>query len=200
MTKFVLRRVRHNLNYYKLMYFPSLSPLFFPQTESRVYPYSTTGVIKVPNWLWRPLLPQPPPPPPPSLEQESLQIAALDRWILRDCTGILSSIFVVRTNNGQDLYILLSKTLYWKLQSHIKEQTTLTRKKYNKDATRGTFRQVPTRRIPLSFVKCAYSDLRDVFFFHSNFRGLKWIPLWKRMAPNFKTTTLAHCRLSLFDY
>ena len=30
---------------------------------------------------------------------------------------------------------------------------------------RGTFRQVPTRRIRLSFVKCAYSDLRDIFFF-----------------------------------
>ena len=33
-------------------------------------------------------------------------------------------------------------------------------------------------------------------FFH-NFRGLKWIPLTKRMAPNFKTTTLAHSRPSL---
>ena len=33
-------------------------------------------------------------------------------------------------------------------------------------------------------------------FFH-NFRGLKWIPLKKRMAPNFKTTTLAHSRLLL---
>ena len=31
--------------------------------------------------------------------------------------------------------------------------------------TRGTFLQVPTRRIRLSFVKCAYSDLRDIFFF-----------------------------------
>ena len=30
--------------------------------------------------------------------------------------------------------------------------------------TRGTFRQVPTRRIRLSFVECAYSDLRDIFF------------------------------------
>ena len=29
----------------------------------------------------------------------------------------------------------------------------------------GTFRQVPTRRICLSFVKCAYSDLCDIFFF-----------------------------------
>ena len=37
--------------------------------------------------------------------------------------------------------------------------------------TRGTFRQVPTRRIRLSFVKCADSDLRDIFFHH--FRGLK---------------------------
>ena len=45
------------------------------------------------------------------------------------------------------------------------------------------------------FEKCAYSDLRDIFLFH-NFRGLKWIPLQNRMAPNFKTTTLAHCRLS----
>ena len=61
--------------------------------------------------------------------------------------------------------------------------------------TRGTFRQVPTRRIRLCFVECAYLDLRDIFF--HNFRGLKWIPLWKRMAPNFKTTTLAHSRLSL---
>ena len=31
--------------------------------------------------------------------------------------------------------------------------------------TRGTFREVPTRRIRLSFVECAYSDLRDKFFF-----------------------------------
>ena len=30
--------------------------------------------------------------------------------------------------------------------------------------TRGTFWLVPTRRIRLSFVKCAYSDLRDIFF------------------------------------
>ena len=30
--------------------------------------------------------------------------------------------------------------------------------------TRGTFRQVPARRIHLSFVECAYSDLRDIFF------------------------------------
>ena len=41
--------------------------------------------------------------------------------------------------------------------------------------TRGTFRQAPTRRIRLSFVDCAYSDLCDICF-HS-FRGLKWIPL-----------------------
>ena len=61
--------------------------------------------------------------------------------------------------------------------------------------TRGTFRQVPTRRIRLSFVECSYSYLRDIFF--HNLKGLKWIPLWKRMAPNFKTTTLAHSRLSL---
>ena len=60
--------------------------------------------------------------------------------------------------------------------------------------TRGTFRQVPTRQIRLSFVECAYLDLRDIFFHNS--RGLKWIPLWKRMAPNFKTTALAHSRLS----
>ena len=31
--------------------------------------------------------------------------------------------------------------------------------------TRGTFRQVPTRRIRLFFVKRAYSDLRDIYFF-----------------------------------
>ena len=36
-----------------------------------------------------------------------------------------------------------------------------------------------------------------IFFFFHNFRGLKWIPLQKRIAPNFKTTTLAHSRLSL---
>ena len=41
------------------------------------------------------------------------------------------------------------------------------------DLTRGTFRQVPTRRILLSFVECPYLD-RD--FLH-NFTGLKWIPL-----------------------
>ena len=52
------------------------------------------------------------------------------------------------------------------------------------DLTRGTFRQVPTRRIRLSFVECAYLDLRD--FLH-NFRGL----------PNFETATLARPRLSL---
>ena len=41
--------------------------------------------------------------------------------------------------------------------------------------TRGTFQQVQTRRIRLSFVECAYLDLRDIFF--HNFRGLKWILL-----------------------
>ena len=30
--------------------------------------------------------------------------------------------------------------------------------------TRGTFRQVPTRLIYLSFVECAYSGLHDIFF------------------------------------
>ena len=39
--------------------------------------------------------------------------------------------------------------------------------------TRGTFRQVPRRRIRLSFVECAYPDLRDLLH---NFRGLQWIP------------------------
>ena len=34
---------------------------------------------------------------------------------------------------------------------------------------------------------CLFKSLR-YFFFH-NFKGLKWIPLYKRMAPNFKTTT-----------
>ena len=34
-----------------------------------------------------------------------------------------------------------------------------------KSYTRGTFRQVPTRRISLSFVKCAYLDLRDMYIF-----------------------------------
>ena len=29
--------------------------------------------------------------------------------------------------------------------------------------TSGTFRQVPTRRVLLSFGECAYSDLRDIF-------------------------------------
>ena len=35
--------------------------------------------------------------------------------------------------------------------------------------TKGTFRQVPTRRIRLSFVEYAYSDLRDIYihFFFS---------------------------------
>ena len=35
------------------------------------------------------------------------------------------------------------------------------------------------------------------FFCFHNFRSLKWIPLYKRMVPNFKTTTLAHSRFSL---
>ena len=51
----------------------------------------------------------------------------------------------------------------------------------HKPRTRGTFWQVPTRRIRLSFVKCAYSDLRDIyiyiyFFFHND-RDLRWILL-----------------------
>ena len=33
---------------------------------------------------------------------------------------------------------------------------------------------VPTRRIRLSFMECAYQDLRDLLH---NFRGLQWIPL-----------------------
>ena len=39
--------------------------------------------------------------------------------------------------------------------------------------TRGTFREVPRRRIRLSFVECAYPDLRDLLH---NVRGLQWIP------------------------
>ena len=39
---------------------------------------------------------------------------------------------------------------------------------------RGTFRQVLTGRIRLSFVVCAYPDLRDLLH---NFRGLQWISL-----------------------
>ena len=73
-----------------------------------------------------------------ALEQESMQIAALDRSILRDRAGILRSIFVVRTcntNNRQDFYILLSKTLsFIESFNHTLKQTTLTWKKYNKDA------------------------------------------------------------------
>ena len=42
--------------------------------------------------------------------------------------------------------------------------------------TRGTFLQVPTRRIRLCFVKCAYSDLRDIFKMEV-LKFLKWIPL-----------------------
>ena len=38
--------------------------------------------------------------------------------------------------------------------------------------TRGTFWQVPTRRIRLSFVECVYPDLRGLLH---NFRGLQWI-------------------------
>ena len=55
-----------------------------------------------------------------------MQIAELDRSILRDSTGILSSLFVVTTcnaNNGQDLYTVLSKTLSF-IQSHIKADYT----------------------------------------------------------------------------
>ena len=62
-----------------------------------------------------------------------MRIAALDRSILRNCTGILSSIFVVRTNNGEDLYILPSKTLsFIESFNHTLKQTTL--HKRNKDA------------------------------------------------------------------
>ena len=39
------------------------------------------------------------------------------------------------------------------------------------------FRQVPTRRIRLCFVECASSDLRNIYIFFHNFRGLKWIAL-----------------------
>ena len=35
----------------------------------------------------------------------------------------------------------------------------------HKPRTRGTFWQVPTRQIRLSFVKCAYSDLRDIYIY-----------------------------------
>ena len=59
--------------------------------------------------------------------------------------------------------------------SHIGESLRLSILDHNtENKTKGTFRQVPTRQIRLSFVKCAYSDLRDIFF--HNFRGLKWIP------------------------
>ena len=65
-----------------------------------------------------------------AFERESMQIAALDKSILRDCTGILNSIFVVRTcntNNRQDLYILLSKTLsFIDSFNHTLKQTTMT--------------------------------------------------------------------------
>ena len=37
------------------------------------------------------------------------------------------------------------------------------------------------------------------FFLFHNFRGLKWFRNRNWMAPNFKTTTLTHCRLSLFN-
>ena len=57
--------------------------------------------------------PPPPPPPPPPI------------FVVRTCN----------TNNGQDLYILLSKTLYFiESFTHILKQTTLRWKKYNKDA------------------------------------------------------------------
>ena len=50
-----------------------------------------------------------------------------------------------------------------------------------------------------SFIFCGmylFRSSRYIYFFH-NFRGLKSIPLQKRMTPNSKTTTLAHSRLSL---
>ena len=47
------------------------------------------------------------------------------------------------------------------------------------------------------FIFCGMCLFRSSRYFFHNFRGLKWIPLQKRMAPNFKTTTLAHSRLSL---
>ena len=36
-----------------------------------------------------------------------------------------------------------------------------------------------------------------IYIFFHKFRGLKWIALYKGMAPNFKTKTLTHSRLSL---
>ena len=152
--------------------------------QDRIYSYSTAGVISVPKWLWHPL-------PPPSascflrkeeplelgrsffinaLEQKSMQIAALDRSILRECTGILSSIFVVRicnTNNGQDLYTLLSTTLSLiEGFNQTLKQTTLTWKKYNKDAIKvmGRFDKnldVTRTNIPL-FSHCLRDNLPRV--------------------------------------
>ena len=43
---------------------------------------------------------------------------------------------------------------------------------------------MPTRRIRLSFVECAYSDLRDIFF--HNFRGLNGFRYRKGWHPTSK--------------
>ena len=48
-----------------------------------------------------------------------------------------------------------------------------------------------------SFIFCGMCLFRSSRYFFHNFRGLRWIPQKKRLAPNFKTTTLAHFRLSL---
>ena len=65
--------------------------------------------------------------------------------------------------------------------------------------TRGTFRQVPTRPIRLSFVKCAYSDLRDIFLFH-NFRGLKWIPLSEKDGTQLQNNNFGTSYLQAFTF
>ena len=48
-----------------------------------------------------------------------------------------------------------------------------------------------------SFIFCGMCLFRSSRYFFHNFRGLRWIPQKKRLAPNFKKTTLAHFRLSL---
>ena len=54
----------------------------------------------------------------------------------------------------------------------------------NNFITRGSFRQVPTRRVRLFFVTCAYSDLRDIF--SHNFRGLNGFHYRKGWHPAVK--------------
>ena len=66
--------------------------------------------------------------------------------------------------------LLKNKEHVWKHCSMRIQHPSIDPQLYPSPRTRGTFRQVPTRRIRLSFVECAYSDLRDIFFIILRFK------------------------------